>query len=122
MYNTSKNSVQLVGRVGKDIELIAFENGNQKAHVILAINEYYKDKNGEVTKNTEWHKLVFWGKTALQLAQNVKKGDELSTTGKLVNRTYVDKDGNTKYITEVIVNEFHKISKMTEALVDATPF
>ncbi|MBL0026985.1 MAG: single-stranded DNA-binding protein [Saprospiraceae bacterium] len=106
MNNNIKNTVQLVGNAGKDVALTSFENGNKKASFILATNEFYTNKSGEKVKQTEWHKIVAWGKTAEDLASSVKKGSEISIYGKLCNRTYTDSNGTVKYITEVVASDF----------------
>jgi single-strand DNA-binding protein len=122
MLNNIKNSVQIVGHVGKDVELTAFENGNKKATAIVATNEFYTNKSGEKVKQTEWHKVIAWGKTAENIAVCFKKGTEVAIHGKLSSRTYKDNSGTTKYVTEIIVNEFYKIAKMTNATAEAVPF
>jgi single-strand DNA-binding protein len=121
--NTSvKNAVQLVGNVGREIQIFNFDNGNKKAAFAIATNESYKDVKGANVKVTQWHNLVAWGKTAELLAQNVQKGNEISVTGKLANRSYVSKDGTTKYVTEVVINEFFKIARSIEPVVEVAPF
>lgn len=121
LYNV-KNSVQIVGHVGKDATLTTFENGNSKATAVVATNEFYNDKNGEKVKRTDWHRIIAWGRKAEELANCFKKGTEVAIHGKLVNRSYVDASGTTKYITEIIVNEFYKIAKMTNNTSEAIPF
>jgi len=111
MQTNTKNSVQLVGNIGKEIQLFTFETGNKKAQVSLASNFSYKNASGETVKNTEWFNLVAWGKTAEQMAESLQKGNEVSIEGRLSCRSYTDKSGNNKYITEVIVNSFSKVSK-----------
>lgn len=122
MLNNIKNSVQIVGHVGKDVVLTSFENGNKKATAIVATNEYYTNKTGEKVKQTDWHKIIAWGKTAEDLAACFKKGTEVAVHGKLSNRTYTDTTGNTRYVTEIIVSEFYKIAKMTNTTAEAVPF
>jgi single-strand DNA-binding protein len=122
MINTIKNSVQLVGNIGKDVQLISFDNGNKKASLLLATNESYTNAKGEKVKTTAWHNLIAWGKTAELMAKSIQKGNEISVQGKLSNRSYVDKDGNTKYITEIVVNEFLKVARTTTPAVEAVPF
>jgi single-strand DNA-binding protein len=109
--NTLKNSVQLIGHTGKDVEIISFDNGNKKATVSIATSDYYTNNKGEKVKQTEWHNLVAWGKTAELMAQVLRKGNEVAIQGKLTSRTFTDKSGASKYITEVAVNEFYKISR-----------
>jgi len=122
MINTIKNSVQLVGNIGKDVQLTTFDNGNKKATLLLATNESYTNAKGEKVKTTSWHNLIAWGKTAEQMAKSIQKGNEISIQGKLCNRTYADKDGNTKYITEIVVNEYFKVARTTAPVVEAVPF
>jgi single-strand DNA-binding protein len=109
--NTIKNSVQLMGNLGRDIELTTFENGNSIAKGTIATNEYYTNANGEKITDTQWHNIVAWGKLAQNMATILKKGSELTVKGKLAHRSYEDKEGNKKYITEVVVSEFLVLSK-----------
>ncbi len=111
MANTLKNSVQLIGNMGKDIILSSFENGTKKANMVLATNDFYTNNKGEKIKQTEWHSLVAWGKTAELMAQTLTKGNEVAIQGKLSSRSYDGKDGLTKYVTEIIVHDFFKIAK-----------
>jgi single-strand DNA-binding protein len=111
MANTLKNSVQLIGNIGKEITLATFDKGSKKASITIAVNEYYTNNKGEKVKQTEWHNLVAWGKTAEIMAETLTKGNEIAVQGKLSNRSYEDKEGKTKYITEVVVNEFYKLGK-----------
>jgi single-strand DNA-binding protein len=115
MNSSIKNSVQLIGNIGKDIQLISFDNGNKKASFVLATNDYYTNNKGEKVKQTEWHNLVAWGKTAEFISESLSKGTEVAIQGKLTNRSYEDKEGTTKYITEVVVNEFFKIARSSKA-------
>jgi single-strand DNA-binding protein len=111
MTNSIKNSVQLIGNVGKDLNLVTFDNGNKKVTLVIATNDYYTNNKGEKTKQTEWHNVVAWGKTAEMMAEALTKGSEVAIQGKLTNRSYESKDGTTRYITEVVVNEFYKIAR-----------
>ena len=111
MTNTLKNSVNLIGNIGKDVAVTTFDNGNKKAAIVLATNDYYTNSKGEKVKQTEWHNLVAWGKTAELMSATLTKGNEVAIQGKLTSRSYTDKDGATKYVTEVQVNEFYRISR-----------
>ena len=71
----------------------------------------YKDPQGERVENTQWHNLVAWNKTAEILEKYVKKGQEVAIEGKLTNRSYDDKEGNKRYVTEVVVNELVLLGK-----------
>ncbi|MBC7885791.1 MAG: single-stranded DNA-binding protein [Saprospiraceae bacterium] len=120
MTNSIKNSVQLIGNIGKDVNLVSFDNGNKKVSLVIATNDYYTNNKGEKTKQTEWHNIVAWGKTAEMMSESLGKGSEVVIQGKLTSRSYTDKEGATKYITEVLVNEFYKIARTTkEVEVDA---
>jgi len=111
MTNSLKNSVQLIGNIGKDIVLSTFDNGNKKASMVIATNDYYTNNKGEKVKQTEWHNLIAWGKTAELMAESIAKGNEVAIHGKLTSRSYTDKEGATKYVTEIIVNDFYKIAR-----------
>jgi single-strand DNA-binding protein len=107
--STLKNSVRLVGNLGMDPEIKIFDNNRKLAKLSLATNEWYKNDKGEKITETQWHNVVIWGAQA-QFAEDIlKKGDEVAIDGKLANRSYVDKDGNKKYVTEIVVSEFLKI-------------
>jgi len=94
------NKVILVGNVGKDPDIISFENG-KKATFSLATSEKYKDREGKPVEKTEWHNIVFWGPVVDVIEKYVKKGKQVYVEGKLASRSY-EKDGQTRYITEVI--------------------
>lgn len=111
MTNSLKNSVQLIGNIGKDVVLSTFEKGTKKASLVLATNDFYINNKGEKIKHTEWHNLIAWGKTAELMSESLAKGNEIAIQGKLSSRSYEDKDGVTRYITEVIVNEFYKLNR-----------
>lgn len=117
--NTLKNSVQLIGNLGKEVEIKDLASGSKVARIVIATNDYYKNNKGEAVTETQWHNLVAWGKTAELMANMLSKGSEVAIQGKLVHRSYEDKDGNTRYTSEVKVNEFMKISKMEK---EAAPF
>jgi len=112
--NTLKNNVQLIGNLGKDIELTQLDSGNHLAKVTIATNERYTNKEGEIVNETQWHNLIAWGKKAEIMAQLLKKGNEVAVQGKLTHRSY-EKDGTTKYISEVVVHDFLKITKMVDS-------
>jgi single-strand DNA-binding protein len=106
--NALRNSVRLLGNLGMDPEIKTFDNNRKMARVSIAVDESYKNDKGERITDTQWHSLVLWGAQA-QLAETyLKKGDEVAVEGKLASRSYTDKDGNKRYVTEVVVNEFLK--------------
>ncbi|MFK7899812.1 MAG: single-stranded DNA-binding protein [Cyclobacteriaceae bacterium] len=99
----SVNKVILVGRLGKDPEVRSTESGRKVANFSLATSESYRDKNsGERVENTDWHNIVFWGPTAEIVERYLSKGRQIYVEGKLKTRSYEDKDGNTRYVTEVL--------------------
>lgn len=106
-----KNSVQLIGHVGQEPEIKNLEAGKKLANLTIATNESYKNAKGEKVEKTEWHRVTAWGKTAEIIEKYVTKGKEVAVDGKLTYRSYDDKDGNKRYVTEVVVNEILLLSK-----------
>jgi single-strand DNA-binding protein len=109
--NAMKNRVQLIGNVGNDPEIKTLENGKKLAHLTIATNDHYTNEKGEKVDQTEWHRVTAWGKTAEIIEKYVVKGKEVAIEGKLTHRSYDDKNGEKKYITEVVVNEILLLSK-----------
>lgn len=103
--NALRNKVQLIGHVGIDPEIKTFENDRKLANLTLATSEIYRNDKGEKIEETQWHKIVAWGKTAEIIEKYVTKGKEIAIEGKLVHRSYDDKNGDKKYVTEVVVND-----------------
>ena len=114
------NKVILLGRVGKDVVVRTFDNGNKVASFSLATSEKYKDKAGVVQEITEWHSCSIFGKLADVAEKYVKKGDQLFVSGKLKTRSW-EKDGITRYTTEIVVSELNLIggNKSTAPVVGA---
>lgn len=102
---TLRNKVQLIGHIGNDPEIINLESGRKGAKLSLATTEIYKNDKGEKVEETQWHKVVAWGKAAEIIEKYVAKGKEIAVEGKLVHRSYDDKNGEKRYFTEVVVNE-----------------
>ena len=100
-----KNKVQLIGNLGNLPEIKNTESGKKLARFSIATNEVYNNSKGEKVKETTWHNLVAWGKVAEIVEKFLVKGSEIAIEGKLINRSYTDKDGVKKYVTEVQVNE-----------------
>ena len=103
--STVRNHVQLIGNVGQEPTITQLESGKKVARISLATNENYKNANGEKQSNTEWHNLVAWGKTASIVEKYVTKGKEIAISGKLTSRSYETKEGEKRFVTEIIVNE-----------------
>jgi len=106
-----KNRVQLIGNLGNDPEMVKLESGKKLAKFSLATNDKYKNQNGEKIQETQWHNVIAWGSIAEVTEKYLKKGSEIILDGKLTHRNYDDKEGNKKYITEVIANEILILSK-----------
>lgn len=108
------NKVMLIGRLGKDPEIISFENGGKKMTVSLATSERYRDRNGQWQDQTEWHNIVAWGNLANDIDEKRRtyaKGDLLFIEGKIRTRQYQDAQGVTKYIAEILAEKMNLISK-----------
>src|SRR5436190_13958295 len=111
-----KNKVQLIGNLGGKPEVKDTENGKKLAQFNIATSESYRNAKGEKVTETQWHRVIAWGKVAEIAEKYLDKGKEVAIEGKLVNRSYSDKDGNKKYITEVQVSELLLLgSKVTAA-------
>ena len=112
--NALRNKVQLIGRLGDKIEMKTLESGKVVDRVNIATNEVYRNAKGEKVTETTWTNLVIWGKNAEILEKYTDKGSEIAIEGKLSNRSYNDKNGEKKYITEVVVNEVLLLSGGTK--------
>lgn len=108
----SVNKVILIGNLGKDPEVRHLENGAVVASFPLATSEVYTDRNtGEKKEITDWHNIVVWRGLAEVVEKYVRKGTKLYVEGKLKNRSWQDKDGNTRYTTEVVADELTMLSR-----------
>lgn len=103
--NKLRNTVQLIGNLGMNPEIKTLESGKKLAKMSIATNDIYKNAKGEKVKDTCWHNLVAWGKTADIVEKLLVKGTEVAIEGKLVNKSYTDKEGNKRFSTEILVNE-----------------
>lgn len=103
--STLRNKVQLIGNLGNDPEVITLDSGKKLAKFNIATNETYKNKEGERVTDTQWHNVVAWGKTADIIESYITKGKEVAIEGKLTSRSYEDKEGQKRYITEVVCDE-----------------
>ena len=100
------NKVILVGNLGSDPEVRTFESGTMAANFTLATSESYTNKKGEKVTNTDWHNISVIGKLAEIVEKFFKKGAQAYIEGSLKTRSWEDKDGNKRYITEVVVRDF----------------
>ena len=97
----SLNKVILVGNLGRDAELRYTASGLAVSTLNIATTETWKDKDGEKQEKTEWHRIIVWGKTAEALNEYLVKGKQILVEGKLQTRKWEDKDGATRYTTEI---------------------
>lgn len=95
------NKVILIGNLGKDPEIRTMESGRKVANFPLATTEVYRDRSGERVETTEWHNIVLWGPSAEVAEKYLRKGMQVFIEGKLRTRSYEDKEGAKKYITEI---------------------
>lgn len=105
-----RNKVQLIGRLGIDPEVKTFDNG-QMTRLSIATSDRYKNNKGEQVEDTQWHNVIAWGKTAEIAEKYLKKGQEVGIVGRLQTRQYDDKDGNKRYMTEVVCKELLMLGK-----------
>jgi single-strand DNA-binding protein len=103
--STLRNKVQLIGNLGNNPEIITLESGKKVAKFSIATNENYKNAQGEKVTDTQWHNVVAWNKTAEIIEKYLEKGNEVAVEGKLTSRSYDTKEGDKRYITEVVCNE-----------------
>jgi single-strand DNA-binding protein len=109
----SVNKVILVGRLGKDPETRFMTNGEAVSNATLATSENWKDKSGEKQEKTEWHNLVFYRRLAEIAGEYLKKGSQVYIEGRIQSRKYQTKEGQERYITEIIVNEMQMLGGKT---------
>ena len=105
------NKVMLIGNLGQDPEVRETQSGQTVTNVSLATSEQWTDKNtGEKKEQTEWHRLVFWGKVAEIAGEYLSKGSKIFVEGQLQTRQWEDKAGATRYTTEVRVRDMQMLS------------
>lgn len=114
MEKMIKNRVQLIGNLGKDPDVREFEGGKKMARFSVATNERFAYGDGQFKEDTQWHGIVAWGRVAEQAAQQLRKGVRISLEGRLVHRSYETKDGQKRYITEVVMNSFQVAESTVE--------
>ena len=109
------NKVILVGNVGKDPEVHYIESNVAVARFPFATSETYRSKDGEKITTTEWHNIVFWRGLAEIADKYVKKGSQLYIEGKIRTRSYDDKEGNKRYITEIVGDNMQLLGKKSDS-------
>lgn len=117
----SVNKVILVGNVGKDPEVKYLEGGVGVAKFTLATSEKYKNKSGEMVTTTEWHNIVVWRGLAKVVEDYVKKGTQLYIEGKITTRSWDDKEGNKRYMTEIVADSLQLLGKKSDGPAGGAP-
>ncbi len=107
----SVNKVILLGNLGKDPDLRYTPSGKAVATFSLATSERWTSQDGQKQENTTWHNIVAWGKQAETIKEYLTKGRQVYLEGRIANRSYEDKEGNKKYISEVVVQNFSFVGK-----------
>ncbi|MCB0742863.1 MAG: single-stranded DNA-binding protein [Ignavibacteriae bacterium] len=107
---SSVNKVILVGRLGKDPETRQLQNDTQVSSFSLATSKKYKNKDGQIVENTQWHNIQAWNKLAMICQKYLEKGKLVYIEGELNTRSYDDKDGNKRYVTEIIARDMQILS------------
>ena len=105
------NKVMLIGNLGKDPEVRYLDSGIAVANFSLATTENYKNKEGEKVSQTEWHNIVLWRGLAEVAEKYLKKGSNVYIEGKIRNRKWEDKEGNTRYTTEILGDNMTMLGK-----------
>jgi single-strand DNA-binding protein len=116
--NSLKNRVTLIGNLGQDPETKTTETGKKFTHFTLATKDGYKNADGQKVSETTWHNIVAWNGIAEIAGKYLKKGREVAVEGRIVYRTYEDKNGVTKYVTEIVLNDLILLRSSKESSRD----
>ncbi|MDR3235442.1 MAG: single-stranded DNA-binding protein [Prevotellaceae bacterium] len=111
----SLNKVMLIGNVGKDPEVRHLESGVPVVTIPIATTERYKDKNGEVKEQTEWHNVVFWRALAEFAEKYIHKGKQVYIEGRLRSRSWEDPNGQKRYATEIVADVVQLLGKRSDS-------
>lgn len=110
----SLNKVILIGNLGADPEVRSTSNGSRVATLSLATSRNWKNQSGERQEKTEWHRVIFWSSKFNNVVETIekycKKGDKLYVEGRIESRSWQDREGQTRYTTEIIGNEMIMLS------------
>jgi single-strand DNA-binding protein len=114
MASRGVNKVTLIGHVGKDPEVKYTPGGKAVATFTVATNESFKGKDGSQQERTEWHRIVAWERRAEVVGEYLKKGQQVYLEGRLQTRSWDDKDGTKRYITEIVANDIQFLGRKGE--------
>jgi single-strand DNA-binding protein len=117
----SVNKAILIGRLGKDPDLQYTPSGTAVAKFTLATNERWTGQDGQSNERTVWHNIVAWGKQAEIIKEHLSKGRQVYIEGRIDNRTYDDKEGNRRYISEIVVQNFRFLGSRGDAPGEPAP-
>jgi single-strand DNA-binding protein len=109
------NKVILIGNAGKDPEYKTLQDGTSVAKLTIATTEIYRQKDGETKSRTDWHTVICWRGLAALAHQYIHKGSHIYVEGKLRNRQYEDKEGQKKYVIEIVAEELVLLDKKEKA-------
>jgi len=109
------NKVILIGNTGKEPETKTLQDGIPVAKIVVATTETFRLKNGETESRTDWHTVILWRGLATLATQYIHKGSLLYIEGKLRNRQYEDKDGQKKYVTEIVADQIVMLDKKVKS-------
>lgn len=105
MSNSLRNRVSLIGNLGQDPQIRDLENGRKVVNFTIATNQGFRNAEGQKVQETTWHNIVAWNGLAETAAKYLRKGREVALEGRIAYRTYEDKQGVTKYITEIVLSD-----------------
>lgn len=114
-----RNQVQLIGNLGREVELKTTSGERKVATLSLAVNFRYTNQIGQQVENTDWFRVIAWGYTAENMEKVLHKGDHVMVQGRLSTRTYEDPDRGTQYVTEIIADQFLLISSAAKTEAQA---
>jgi single-strand DNA-binding protein len=106
--------VRLIGNLGGNPEIKELAQGKKLAKFSLATTENYKDADGNKVSETQWHNIIAWGRQADFAEKYLEKGNQIAIEGKLLTRTYVDREGVKKHLTEISANEILKTNNVNK--------
>ena len=109
-----RNKVILIGRLGADPKIVTLDSEQSLANFRLATNDVYIKDDGEKIQNTQWHSIVVWGKLVDITSRFLKKGTEVAVEGKIIYKNYDDKEGITRYVSEIVVHDIQLLGSATK--------
>lgn len=117
----SVNKAILIGRLGKDPDLRYTPAGKAVASFTLATNERWIGQDGQSNERTVWHNIVAWGKQAEIIKEHLSKGRQVYIEGRIDNRSYDDKEGNKRYVSEIVVQNFRFLGSREPSAAEPAP-